>query len=127
MWTRQNSGVNTTPHAVDAANEMSDWAVGEDGAILHTNNGGASWNSQPNVSSNDLFDVTFVDANTGRASGENEELRHTFDAGANWSFQSSLQDSPTREIDFVNKTHGWFAGTGSGVGNTTNSGAIWSY
>ncbi len=39
-WTSQNSGVATTLNDVFFADNQNGWAVGEEGAIVNTNDGG---------------------------------------------------------------------------------------
>ena len=43
--------------------------VGEAGIIFQTTNGGAQWSSQPTVTFNYLYGVSFTDVNTGTAVG----------------------------------------------------------
>ena len=44
-------------------------AVGQDGTILRTTNGGANWEAQSSGTTNEFTDVSFTDANTGIAVG----------------------------------------------------------
>jgi hypothetical protein len=45
-WQTQNSGVTDNLFAIYFVNDNSGWAVGANGKILFTNNGGASWGQQ---------------------------------------------------------------------------------
>ena len=46
------------------------WAVGADGTILATSNGGATWSGQSSGTTSDLYGVAFSDASHGRAVGQ---------------------------------------------------------
>lgn len=87
----------------------SGWAVGDQGVILATTDGGATWREQASgvpplapprgcdrgvdgqpvqsTCTNVLFDVAFVDATTGWAVGSDGIVVHTGDGGATWSRQ----------------------------------------
>ena len=43
--------------------------MGLSGTILRTTDGGFTWRTQPSGTSNELFAVSFVDADTGTAVG----------------------------------------------------------
>ncbi len=56
-------------------------AVGAEGTILHTTDGGATWTLQSSGTTVPLSGVTFVDANTGWAVGEGGTILHTTTGG----------------------------------------------
>ncbi len=78
-----------------AAIENDAWAVGHDGVILHSADGGTTWERQRanpwNPDSDDLrngaplLDVLFLDKNQGFAVGAYSLLLHTEDGGKNWN------------------------------------------
>ncbi|MCK7594031.1 WD40/YVTN/BNR-like repeat-containing protein [Pseudomarimonas salicorniae] len=97
---RQAESVPTraTLTSVDAVGEKV-WAVGHDGTILHSPDGGLSWTlqreetwTQEGFDSPDwtpryaapLLDVLFLDANVGYAVGAYSLMLRTDDAGATW-------------------------------------------
>lgn len=63
-------------------------AVGENGTILRTIDGGATWTVQSTGTRNALTDVTFSNANTGVATGENGTMLRTTNGGATWKILS---------------------------------------
>lgn len=80
------------------------WAVGHDGVIIHSEDGGMTWTLQ-RVASYDpdseglhngtpLLDVYFFDASNGLAVGAYAQLLRTSDGGRNWSEQTLLSDLP---------------------------------
>lgn len=95
---RQAGSVPTrsTLTAVSAADGLL-WAVGHDGVIIHSADGGESWERQRvapwTVGSFDpeagvpLLDVVFFDAAHGIAVGAFSLMLETFDGGASWQAQ----------------------------------------
>lgn len=98
---RQVDSVPTraTLTAVDARGDKA-WAVGHDGIILHSSDGGLSWSiqredrwTQESFDAPDwtprsgapLLDVLFIDESRGYAVGAYTQLLATVDGGANWS------------------------------------------
>lgn len=61
------------------------WAVGNNGTILTSVNGGRSWAPAKRAASDHLLDVRFVDGRTGFAVGENGTILRSDDSGANWA------------------------------------------
>ena len=56
-------------------------SVGEAGTILRTTDGGNQWNGQVSGTTNLLFGLSFVDANTGAAVGAEGTILKTTDGG----------------------------------------------
>ncbi|RHW20919.1 YCF48-related protein [Pseudomonas jilinensis] len=95
-WTQAPSPVRQVLTAVYFADEQHGWAVGHDALILHSNDGGESWELQyrdPALSDSDemdsllerpLMDVWFRDAQTGFAVGAYGTFLRTDDGGQNW-------------------------------------------
>ena len=70
-------------------NSLEGWAVSVDGVILHTENGGVSWETQVSNLSVKLTDVFFLDEETGWTVGEEGKIISTVDGGNNWIIQES--------------------------------------
>jgi photosystem II stability/assembly factor-like uncharacterized protein len=102
---------------VDAQNG---WAVGS--MIMHTMDGGVSWEVQDSLEYFSLNDVYFVDAFNGWAVGS-QNILHTSDGGITWEFpESSFSDR--NSIYFTDLLNGWVAGE-NGILNTTDGGIHW--
>jgi photosystem II stability/assembly factor-like uncharacterized protein len=56
-------------------------AVGKDGTIVRTTDGGATWVTQTSGTTSFLLGVSFTDANTGTAVGQNGTILRTTDGG----------------------------------------------
>jgi len=98
---------------------------GEGGVILHTTDGGNTWNVQIQDSAFQLWDVYFIDSQTGWACGYKDTLSpglllKTTDGGNTWielyAPQVSMGAYGLYSIDFVDPMTGFAAGGGSRTG-----------
>ena len=85
-WTQQQSGVGISLRGVFFSGGNKGVIVGL-GNILRTTNGGTVWISKP---SNNLYRVSFADANNGFAVGYNDKILRTTDGGQSWASQSFI-------------------------------------
>jgi photosystem II stability/assembly factor-like uncharacterized protein len=117
-------------HFVDASNG---WAVGTNGIILKTVDGGATWtkrsykNDPTPVSDVVLYSVFFFDVNNGFIGGQNGKLYKTSNAGASWTEIPSGTNVNITDITFTSATRGFFTAPyylGS-IFETSNGGATW--
>ena len=128
-WVLQRSGTENIL-SVYFVNANDGWAVGGSGTILHTSNGGTSWQSQTGPSSNyHYYSVYFADANNGWAAGTagGGVIIHTSNGGATWSVQyDGGGDGNTRLwwVTGVDANHLW-AASSSGLLFSTSSGTSW--
>ncbi len=106
---------------VDAANG---WAVGDRGAILHTDDGGKHWRPQSSGVDCPLRAVCFLDEKLGWAAGGfTRPYTHagvgvvlsTRDGGATWSHNMKLILPELRQIGFFDPNRGWAAGCRSAM------------
>lgn len=104
------------------------WAVGDNSTILHTDNGGRSWQQQTAPVVAGLKDVFFVDTLRGWAVGGSSAILATTDGGNNWVLQSNtgLPALPALySVVFVDSQTGWTAGDHGFVLHTTDGGQSW--
>ncbi len=64
-------------------------AVGNDGTILRTTDGGTTWKQQTSGTTEDLYDVSFTDSDNGTAVGSDGTILRTTDGGTTWTRQTS--------------------------------------
>ena len=93
---------------VSFADALHGWAVGMNGVILATTDGGVTWTVQNWGAAAWLYDVAFPDASRGWAVGSDGTIIATSDGGATWT----AQDSGTTEYLTVSSsptpaTAGW--------------------
>jgi photosystem II stability/assembly factor-like uncharacterized protein len=110
--------------AMSFVSENTGWVVDNLGGILHTENGGSTWEPQVSGTIWGLTSVQFLDAQEGWATATNRVILHTTDAGNNWTttILDSLDYGPQvvvvfDDVFFVNRFKGWIVGT-SGLGGT---------
>jgi photosystem II stability/assembly factor-like uncharacterized protein len=121
------------------------WAGGQAGEIMKTIDGGADWSAQSSGTSNDLNDLTFINASDGwTVGGGNDWLNsasssvvlNTSDGGATWTQQTTgISGLPydLAGVAFVDALQGWAVGSrdwgdisGGVVVHTTDGGATWA-
>jgi photosystem II stability/assembly factor-like uncharacterized protein len=112
------------------------WIVGERTHVLHTEDGGKTWEVQFSDEDFILKSVSFCDEYNGWAVGEYGYVYHTSDGGANWEHQAGEFDfsDETGEIiggNFlfdvvaVNPQTAWVAGIDGYVAKTIDGGTTW--
>lgn len=106
-------------------------AVGTEGYMLSTTNGGINWSQRymmlpVQFGDSSLYDVAFLNKNTGFACGNNGIFVKTTNAGVNWSFYSNGNINQLHCLSFVNENTGYTAGSGGRINKTTDGGISWS-
>lgn len=97
-WKQVAAPADTTLVRLRFLDETHGWAIGYDGTILGTTNGGQSWGLLQFDAAwgRPYFDILFFDAENGLVAGANGALKRTADGGKTWEEVSSdaLADSP---------------------------------
>lgn len=128
-WQSQTSSfTKQTLWGVDFVDEITGWAVGVDGTILHTTDGGKTWIHQASPSVSWLKKVTFIDNNTGWIVGFGGTILHTTNAGQTWQRQNSGTNYALVEASFVSRKKGWVVGWSdpvAGIVLHTSDGLTW--
>ena len=83
-WFQQTSGTTEWLMGVSFTDANNGTAVGGNGTILRTTDGGENWVSQTSGTNNILYGVSFTDANNGTAVGDSVTIIRTIDGGGNW-------------------------------------------
>lgn len=85
-WQRASSATETTLTAVHFADDLQGWAVGHDATIVHSSDGGLSWQRQhvDTQAQGPLLDVWFKDSQQGFAVGAYGAFLQTRDGGRTW-------------------------------------------
>ena len=83
--------------------------------MLHTSDGGATWTQQGNGFTEDLYDVFFLDAQTGWAVGSKGTILETRDGGFTWTSPEEINASGG-SFKAV-----WFTGAESGIAVGTSN------
>ncbi|GGO85305.1 hypothetical protein GCM10011348_33520 [Marinobacterium nitratireducens] len=97
-WTQAAVPVRAQLDAVCFVDDKQGWAVGEDAVILHSIDGGESWQKQFDARDADmqgpLLDLLFRNAEEGFAVGVFDKLYHTADGGKTWVDWRDHADNP---------------------------------
>lgn len=102
------------------------WAVGNNGKIINTVNGGDSWKEQSSSVSSALYGVHFADHNTGWAVGDKGTILSTKNGGENWKIQKSPTKSSLYDVHFIDSDTGWAVGEdGTVLKLSGGSGKAW--
>jgi photosystem II stability/assembly factor-like uncharacterized protein len=125
-WDVQSLAVASgDPTAIAANGPNNAWAVGADGLIVATTDGGVTWARQEAGTSKDLLSVCFLDAEHGWAAGTGVILR-TSDGGRHWAVRQSETVVDLHHITFVDTHQGWASGDGGTIVATSDGGRTWS-
>ena len=96
--------------------EKTGWAVGNDGKVLQTINGGKFWREQNSTVNANLTDVFFKDTAEGWAIGDAGTILHTKTAGNVW-ISENLKINHKLEKIFFAGGKGWIVGFGGLIMN----------
>lgn len=135
LWVAQTSGTEAAIYSIDfsdAETAAVGFAVGENGTILRTTNGGLDWAACTSGTAETLYHVEAVDGSNVYACGSNGIILRSSDGGDTWSsltIPSSLQGIG---LDFYCLTLNPVSGVGYVCGSeqtilkTTDFGTSWT-
>jgi photosystem II stability/assembly factor-like uncharacterized protein len=105
------------------ADAQHGWAGGGAGMVVHTGNGGDTWQAQtlPNEYGH-VQTQTAVSDLVGWVAGE--YLFRTTDGGSSWSAMTA-DVGEIFDIQAVDATHGWLVGAGGAIAFTVDGGDTW--
>ena len=96
-----------------AEDKETGWAVGSDGTILHTDNGGFEWEEQKSLSTTTLYGLYVKDAEHAVAVGARGVVLTTDNGGAKWTLQKTGIKGHLYAVTFApeDPRRGWAVGT----------------
>lgn len=111
QWEKQNSPVTDHLHDVFFLNDSLGWAYSYGtGIIIHTSNGGKTWQVQARLDSLYFEQIQFLDKNNGWLCGERGHVFRTTDGGTTWiDVSPSIPDRIIQSYDYRSeeKPKGW--------------------
>ena len=129
-WVLQDSGTTEFLRSTYFVDSFNGWAVGINGTILKTTDGGTTWAPQTSGTTADIEDVHFTDVNTGWAVGINGTILKTTDGGTTWAPQTSGTTTNLYGVSFTAPDTLWVVGGAVGgagvIRKTTDGGASWT-
>lgn len=102
-------------NAASFVNWRRGWAVGAEGKIFVTRDGGRTWGAQNSGVTADLLDVKFISEYEGWAVGAQGTLLRTIDGGLHWTPEASGTTHALERICFVGRARGWVVGFGGTI------------
>ena len=134
-WTPQHKA-DATMNSISAADVDHVWAVGNDGTILHSEEGGrptsgggrreSTWLDQSSGVTLHLTDVVVSDTENVWAVGNGGTIIATSDGGATWHSQSSGTSEDLHSVAFADVNNGLAAGANGVILRTADGGETWS-
>ncbi|MCK4448299.1 MAG: hypothetical protein KAW56_14610, partial [Candidatus Marinimicrobia bacterium] len=115
---------------LDFVDDSTGWAVGYNGIILKTTDGGASWTTQKIGAGMIYYDAFFIDSSNGWVIGRIDLLGYvpliyiTTDGGESWRIRQTGASTALYSISFVNHSEGW--AVGCEIRKTTDGGESWT-
>jgi photosystem II stability/assembly factor-like uncharacterized protein len=130
-WQQVPVPADTTLNRVRFLDDTHGWAVGYDGTVLASSDGGKTWTLQQFDAAwgRPYFDVLFFDADNGLLAGANGTLKKTSDGGKTWDAVSSdaFADNPNL-YNLIKLGDGslLIAGERGFMARSTDKGASWT-
>jgi photosystem II stability/assembly factor-like uncharacterized protein len=112
-------------NSVSFSDSQHGWAVGIEGLILATNDGGAHWEKQQSTTHDALFHVQFVDNLHGWVAAEYMQILATSDGGKSWKRQDNTAEAQISDLFFVDALHGWITDDHGHITTTNDGGKNW--
>ncbi|MFC1732467.1 YCF48-related protein [candidate division KSB1 bacterium] len=95
--------------------------------IMHTSDGGTSWNQQYYKNNNFLRDIKFIDPSNGWAVGGwySSLVVYTTDSGNTWTELPSISNQYLSKVEFVDYDRAWIIGSQT-ILYTNDGGSTWN-
>lgn len=127
LWTIVDT--NSFLYELKFINANTGWAMGINGKILKTTNGGMNWYGQNSGTNFRLSSFYMIDANTGWAAGNDFNpdtaiILKTTNGGTNWQLQNAFTQFNIFKLSFLDANLGYITGQ-SKILKTTNGGNNW--
>ena len=127
-WQNPRPQGNTINAVRFAADQKHGWAVGSDGAILRTRNGGFQWEPQLSPTITTLYGLYVRDKSRAVISGAGGLIMTTANGGSTWVTRATGTKDHLFALTFApgDPMHGWAAGTFGALLATTDGGVTWN-
>jgi photosystem II stability/assembly factor-like uncharacterized protein len=135
QWVKQLTSDSTYFNAIQFLNENTGYIVGEvdsdRGSIYKTTNYGVNWvklQTSPYINIA-LWNLSFINVNTGYVCGYNSKIFKTTDGGLNWTYSLAPSHNVAQSyqaIKFFDENTGYLGGRDGLIVKTTNGGINWN-
>jgi len=107
-WFWQNPyPTNEYINAVFFISAAEGWAVGNNGTIIYTLDGGEHWSLQVSNTDADLNDLYFASPTSGIIVGDNGSILRTNNSGNSWIIENSSVGWDINSLHFFTDTRRW--------------------
>lgn len=115
-WSSRYSGTSAQLMAVAFSDAKTVWAVGEQGTLLKSDDGGAKWTLIKLPAANFMLrDIKFANAKVGWVVGDAGVILATQDGGKTWNQQVSGTAATLNTIQVADSNTAWITGSGGVV------------
>jgi hypothetical protein len=109
-WQIQSSPTYNPLRGVAFANSVTGVAVGDDGTIIRTTDGGICWSVVNSNVNYHLYGIHFINESTAVIVGRFGTILRSTDAGLTWQRGDSLTDRRLKDVHFPGEQNGIIAG-----------------
>jgi len=102
-------------HAVAFADKGRGYAVGEQGIILRTDDGGKTWKDLESSVRTNLFAVSVLSRDDVLIAGDMGRVLASRDGGLTWETQPTITSSPLFAVVYRGGANAWVAGRGGAI------------
>jgi photosystem II stability/assembly factor-like uncharacterized protein len=102
------------------------WAVGDNGKIIYTTDGGFNWMEQNSGTNEILTSIFSIDGLNAWACGDNGTILKTTDGGVNWIDYSIVSGPIFNSIFFTSSNVGWIVGANGEIHKSIDGGVTWT-
>lgn len=95
---------------IHCVNKDTAVAVGDNGYIVRTTNGGSYWDSIYSTTTSTLYKITFVNDTIGYVCGKNGTVLKTVNSGLTWTNIGISTSLNFLSMSFINQDTGWIVG-----------------
>lgn len=131
-WVESASGTAVDFRGVAVTEDNISIAVGERGVILRSEDGGEEWSQPFSRTENTLFDVMFMNSDTGAVAGGTfasgfSVVLQTFNAGFEWVFRDVTLQVDLNAVSLVGRDSIFAVGDQGTTLRSVDSGVQWSH
>jgi len=119
------SGEGVVYRSVFPVNQDTVYAVGDQGYIVKTTDGGIIWERLTANTTQNLYGVFFRNGRMGWVCGNDGVIYKTSDGGVTWNYQESSVVSRLNDMYFVYDSTGFAVASAGTLIRTTDSGQTW--
>ena len=110
-------------YGVHSPNGVDVWAVGNNGTVFHSFDGGVTWSSMTQGTA--ALRAVYTMGSDVWMVGDNGQCYSSTDGGSSWTNQTLALGAALRSIAFANSQVGLIVGNGGAIVKTTDTGNDW--